>query len=101
MMVAAGKNQRTEPRFSLGQQVATPGAIWAMEMAGQNPMDLLCRHHSGDWGDVCPEDAQVNERSVAQGFRIMSVYRLTDGKTVWVITEADRSITTILLPDEY
>jgi hypothetical protein len=89
------------PRFPLGQMVATPGAIAAMEAAGQSPLELFQRHQSGDWGDVCKEDAEENELSVKEGFRIMSVYTLATKVKVWLITEADRSVTTILLPDEY
>lgn len=92
---------KLQPRFPLGRLVATPGALAAMTEAGQNPVGLLRRHQSGDWGEVCPDDAAENELSVAEGFRVMSVYTLTSGVKVWVITEADRSATTILLPDEY
>jgi hypothetical protein len=73
-----------------------------MEEAGQNPAGLLWRHQRGDWGEVPAEDATENELSVTGGFRIMSVYVLPKTSVkVWVITEADRSVTTILLPDEY
>ena len=87
--------------FSLGQVVATPGAIEAMEEAGQNPADLLRRHVTGDWGNVPAEDAKENELSVREGFRILSSYKLNTGVKIWVITEADRSATTFLLPSEY
>ena len=96
-----GKVQAKGPRFSLGQVVATPGAIEAMEEANQNPAQLLGRHIQGDWGEVCPEDAQENEFSVSHDLRILSVYTLKTGVKVWVITEADRSATTFLLPEEY
>ncbi len=90
-----------EPRFPLGQVMATPGAIQAMTDASTAPMALLMRHARGDWGEVCAEDARENDRSIGRGFRILSAYMLPTGVKVWVITEADRSITTILLPDEY
>jgi hypothetical protein len=79
----------------------TVGAQAALEAATEEPVELLARHQSGDWGEMPPEDARENELSVKQGFRIMSAYTLSSGEKVWVITEADRSATTILLPDEY
>jgi hypothetical protein len=88
-------------RFPLGQTVATPGALEALEQAGQDPAALLARHQSGDWGDLAEEDKRENEVSLAQGFRLLSAYHLTTGVKVWVISEADRSATTILLPSEY
>jgi hypothetical protein len=88
-------------RFSLGQVVATPGAIEALRSAGQDPMEFLARHIVGDWGDLEEEDKQENELSVEQGYRILSAYRLSDETKVWIITEADRSVSTILLPSEY
>ena len=99
--MVAPDDKSNPPRFPLGRLVATPAAIAAMEKAGQSPLELFQRHQNGDWGDVPKEDAAENELSVAEGFRIMSVYSLTTGTKVWVITEADRSVTTILLPEEY
>jgi hypothetical protein len=87
------------PQFGLGRLVATPGALAAL--APEEPLTLLYRHVSGDWGDVPPEDAAENELSVERGFRVVSSYRTAGGTRVWVITEADRSSTCILLPDEY
>lgn len=87
--------------FSLGQVVATPGALEALQDAGQEPAEFLRRHVTGDWGEVPPEDAQENELSVKQGFRILSAYTLNTSVKIWIITEADRSATTLLLPDEY
>ena len=72
-----------------------------MEQAGQDPIELLKRHVTGDWGVVPHGDAEENERSVDLGFRVISSYLLDTGVKVWVITEADRSATTILLPSEY
>ena len=88
-------------RFALGQMVATVGALDALKAAGQRPAEFLARHQGGDWGEVPPEDAAENDRSVEQGFRILSAYKLKTGVKIWLITEADRSATTILLPDEY
>jgi len=87
--------------FQLGRVLATPGAIAAMDEAGQDAGQLLRRHQSGDYGDLCTEDRQENELSVANALRIMSVYTLANEVKVWIITEADRSATTILLPEEY
>lgn len=94
--------QQTErkPLFDLGQLVATPGALAALEKTGQNAMDFLSRHVRGDWGDLPKEDKDENQLSLEKGFRLLSSYRTTAG-TIWVITEADRSHTTLLLPDEY
>ena len=87
--------------FSLGQVVATPAALAAIEEAGQNPMQFLLRHVTGDWGDLPEEDKQENEFSLDHGFRIFSAYHTTNGVKFYVITEYDRSVTTFLLPHEY
>ena len=88
-------------RFPLGQVVATPGALSALEKAEQHPAEFLDRHVNGDWGEVTDADKQENERSVELGFRILSAYTTSAGDTIWILTEADRSATTILLPEEY
>lgn len=87
-------------RFSLGRVVATPGALELLESASTNPATLLERHASGDWGEVSREDARENERSVRCGYRILSSYPV-GGEKVWILTEADRSSTCLLLPSEY
>jgi len=89
------------PRFRLGRIVATPGALAAFERTRVNPVVFLSRHQRGDWGDLDVEDRAENERSVQSGFRILSAYTLSDGTRIWIITEADRSTTCILLPAEY
>lgn len=89
------------PRFSLGQIVATRGALRALGEAGQDPMLFVARHQAGDWGEIPDEDRQENELSLQQGFRLLSAYQTANGERIWVITEADRSATTILLPEEY
>jgi hypothetical protein len=89
------------PKFSLGQLVATPGALQALTEAGQSPMEFVRRHQSGDWGEVPEEDRRENEYSLTHGFRLLSAYTLRTGVRVWIITEADQSATTILLPEEY
>ena len=88
--------------FDLGRVVATPGAMALLVSTGESPARLLDRHASGDWGEVPPEDARENERSLKYGWRLMSSYPVGDaGERVWVITEADRSSTCLLLPSEY
>ena len=86
----------------LGRLLATPGALAAFE---RNPTvgvwDYLRRHLTGDWGAVDREDWAANDRAVQDGTRLLSAYALPDGTKVWIITEADRTATTILLPDEY
>ena len=81
--------------------VATPGALRELEEAEQSPREFLQRHVTGDWGDLCEEDKNENEFSLKNELRILSAYTLRTGVKIWVITEADRSATTILLPDEY
>ena len=87
------------PKFSLGHLVATPGALEALNDESFWP--YIKRHTNGDWGDVCAEDKAENELSLKEGFRLLSAYHLPDGLKIWIITEADRSATTILLPEEY
>ena len=86
--------------FPLGRVVATPGALAALEEASVEPLELLRRHESGDWGEVPPEDARENERSIEQGWRIMSSYHAGEER-VWILTEASRESTCLLLPSEY
>jgi hypothetical protein len=88
-------------RFELGRVVATPGALRALEKAEQAPDVFLDRHVNGDWGEVPEEDKQENAFSVEHGFRILSVYTTSAGDRIWILTEADRSATTIMLPSEY
>ena len=97
---AVNKNPRL-PRFALGQVVATPGALEALAEAGQLPQEFLHRHIVGDWGEIDEHDRQANERAVHGGDRIFSSYLTKKGTKVWVITEYDRSVTTLLLPSEY
>ena len=97
-------NKQTTPRptlFPMGQLVATPGALKDLEQHGITPLRLLARHTIGDWGDIGPDDAKANADALRFGARILSSYRLTEGVRIWVITEADRSATTLLLPSEY
>jgi hypothetical protein len=100
-MVALNK-----PLFKLGQVVCTPGALEALDTAGQQPWQLLVRHVQGDWGDLNAEDRRLNDEALKDGSRILSAYTLKTGVRLWVITEAEddrgnRAVTTLLLPDEY
>ncbi len=87
--------------FPLGQIVATPGALRVMEEHGINAGELLRRHASGDWGDLCEEDRAENDLALRDGHRIFSAYGPKDDHRIWVITEHDRSVTTLLTPSEY
>jgi len=91
----------TKPLFDLGQIVATPGALDAMAKTGDDPAVFLGRHVTGDWGDLDAADKAENDYSLPRHLRLFSAYKLSDGLKVWVITEADRSATTLLLPEEY
>lgn len=88
-------------KLELGKVVATPGAIAALEEAGESALGYIQRHASRDWGDVPPEDWEENEFSIKRELRVLSSYALQNGTKIWIITEADRSVTTILLPEEY
>ena len=90
-----------QPAFELGQIVATPGALAALKKAGQQPGEFLTRHINRDWGDLDEEDRKENEHSLENGFRLLSAYKTNAGDRLWIITEADRSVTTLLLPEEY
>jgi len=87
--------------FDTGFIVRTHGAIAALMAAQVSESSLIQRHTSGDFGQLCPEDQEQNRHAIAQGGRVMSSYELATQTKVWVITEADRSVTTFLLPSEY
>lgn len=90
-----------KPLFCLGQTVATPAAFEALLASCESPAVFLDRHMRGDWGEVCEEDRESNDQAVTHGERILSAYITKQGSKLWVITEADRSVTTFLLPEEY
>ncbi len=92
--------QRTRPLFTLGQIVATPAVLEHFNRHGINARDYLKRHQCGDWGEVCPDDAEANHFDVTHGLRILSAYTIA-GATIWIITEADRSSSCLLFPGEY
>jgi hypothetical protein len=91
----------TIPLFPPGRLVATPGALASLEQTNKSPLEFLSRHLRGDWGDLCQEDKTENELGLKYGFRLMSSYPITDTEKLWIISEADRSVTTLLLPEEY
>lgn len=86
--------------FELGNIVSTPGALDFMAENEIDGVGLLSRHCTGDWGDLDEHDREENDLSLREGFRILSNYQFDAGK-IWIITEADRSATTFLLPSEY
>lgn len=96
-----GHLRRNSRGFEPGKTVITSGASCAFEEAKLKPKRLLSRHLACDWGDISPEDAKANDEALESGERLFSSYFLPTGKTIWVITEADRSATTILSPEEY
>ena len=89
------------PNFLLGRLMATPGALNAFAATGENPINYIVRHMNLDPGSLGAEDQLQNLRAVREGTRVFSAYELRDGIRIWIITEADRSVTTILLPEEY
>jgi hypothetical protein len=89
------------PLFSLGRLVATPGALQALQESRELPFSYVQRHVTGDWGVVDEEDSRANDLAVSLYERVLSAYRLKNDAKIWIITEADRSATTILLPAEY
>jgi hypothetical protein len=96
----------TPPKFLLGQVVATPGALKAIQASGQTPAEFLDRHASGEWGDLSNDDREANNEALVDGSRILSAYVTRKGTKLWIITEAaddsgKRAATTILLPNEY
>jgi len=93
-------NNVKPPLFSLGQIVATPGALEFLHQHRSNAMLLLWRHATGEWGSLCAEAVAANAAALRNGARLLSSYDVGDGK-IWLITEADRSVTTLLLPSEY
>ncbi len=87
--------------FPLGQVLATPGVLRALEKAEQSPMEFLDRHRTGDWGDLDEEDKKTNEEALQRGGRLFSAYGTNAGERIYIITEWNRSVTTLLLPSEY
>ena len=104
-MVTPNSNA-TSPAFELGQVVATPGALDALEASNQSPSEFLKRHLRCEQGDLCAEDHELNAAALQDGSRILSAFKTSKGVKLWVITESEdgdghRSATTLLLPEEY
>ncbi len=93
--------QIAKPKFPLGKVVATPGALEALKESGQAPFEFLSKHLAGDWGIVDDEDKQANDDALIHGERLLSAYLTDKSVKIWIITEADRSSTCLLLPEEY
>jgi hypothetical protein len=91
----------TPPRFALGHICITPRALLLLASGTEEASDFLARHIAGDWGDLDEHDRRQNDIAVQHSLRILSAYTTSQGKKLWVITEADHSITTLLLPEEY
>ena len=94
-------NPIVNAKFPLGQLVATPDALNALEDSGQSPAFFLEKHQAGDWGELGNEDKRANDQALVDGSRILSAYRTLKGVKIWIITEADRSSTCVLLPENY
>jgi hypothetical protein len=86
-------------KFQLGRTVITRNAL--DRLTNDDVQTALARHGAGDWGEVCPEDRQENEFSLREDYRLLSVYQSSAGEKFWIITEADRSATTVLMPEDY
>ena len=86
-------------RFALGRTVITRGAL--ADLSNDDVQNALARHARNDWGEVCDDDKQANDDALTCGTRLLSAYHTAAGKKFWIITEADRSATTVLLPEEY
>lgn len=89
------------PKFELGQVVATPAVLKALEESGQDVAFFLEKHASSDWGDVCPDDQRANDQALRDGGRLVSLYMTLRGEAILIITEYDRSVTTLMLAEEY
>ncbi len=95
------QTNKQQPAFELGQIVATPGALAALEKAGQHPGEFLTRHVNCKWNDLSDEDRGENDFSREHGLRLLSSHRTNAGDKLLIITESERTVTTILLPEEY
>ena len=95
------KKQKDIPLFPLGQMVMTRGAMRVLQDSNELPTKFLWKHQTGDWGEICEDDKVLNDESISTGGRLLSSYKTLTKKVVYVITEWDRSVTTVLLPSEY
>jgi hypothetical protein len=87
--------------FQLGKLLATPGALDMLRKLNRTPFEFTERHRQGDWGDLDQEDINANNQALLTGARLLSAYRIDADTKLWIITEADRKATTLLLPEEY
>jgi hypothetical protein len=94
-------SKEVRAKFPLGQVVSTPGVLELLERAGRQPLEFVARHAVGDWGELNEHDRLVNEHALIHGGRLLSSYILDNGQRLWIITEHDRSASTLLLPSEY
>ena len=101
MPATLGVLARKGSKFEIGSVFVTPKASRALAEAGQSADEFLERHQAGDWGEVGSADWKENELAYCKGYRIYSIYKLSSGDEIWIITQADRSATTVLLPEEY
>lgn len=90
-----------QPAFQLGQIVATPAALAVLKKAGQEPDEFLTRHANRDWGDLDEDGCRENDHGLEHEFQLLSAYRTSVGARFWIITEGDRTVTPLLLPEEY
>lgn len=93
--------QQRRPLFLLGQVLITRGALDMLDALALAPLPFVLRHVSGDWGDLCEEDKESNAEALKYGSRVLSAYDIPPNHRLWIITEADRHSTTLLLPEEY
>jgi hypothetical protein len=103
-MIVIDLNELARPKFELGRTLMTPSIKYLIENEGLDPVEFLRRHHAGDWGDLTPGDIRANNTALRHGERILSSYNLDEAfseSRIWILTEADRSHTTVLLPHEY
>lgn len=91
----------TESKFHLGEIISTTQLFVYCEKNRFALFSYLARHANGDWGDVCKEDWKINDEALKNGLRLLSEYKLPDGRRIWIITEWDRSATTLLFPEDY
>lgn len=100
-MATSTHSTLSPPRFAHGRLVMTPGVRGLIEQTRLNVLTYLHRHLQGDWGDLCDEDRRANDAALRDGDRLFSSYTVSPAQKLWIITEYDRSVTTLLLPDEY
>ncbi|MDE2051292.1 MAG: hypothetical protein KGJ72_09760 [Gammaproteobacteria bacterium] len=100
-MVASTLFALSPPRFAHGRLLITPGVRALIQETRLNVLPYLHRHLQGDWGDLCDADRRANDAALCNGDRLLSSYAVSPTQKLWIITEYDRSVTTLLLPDEY